>query len=306
MTPSNCHSTQRVSTRLVALVLVAVLAAGTMSAAAAASRSRVLIFASTYEQFTDKNLRLYNTLVDAQSISDLFKHRIGGTEVTLVENPTPSVWQHEITAFVGRLRPADTAILYYAGHAVQKDGANYFLSAEGASLALIAGDEVLSLVMAAHPRGTIFFIDACRDNPFHGEGASGSSGQVLEVHNLSRGWKPADGAPTQETKISTAALSISTGGLSQMSNVRGRNAIVFFSTDPGNVALDGAPGRGSPFANALASELTRRVSLDDALRSVTQHVASATQGRQSPWRQGDLGFPLFLAGEARIEVSPAL
>jgi uncharacterized caspase-like protein len=243
-------------------------------------------------------MRLYNTLVDAQSIDELFRHKITATEVKLVKNPTPEAWQQEIAAFTSRLRATDTAVLYYAGHAVQKDGLNYFLSVGGNTLSLVAADEVLSLVMAAHPRGTIFFIDACRDNPFHTE-ASSDAAQVrnLEVRNLSRGWKRTDATPFQETKISTAALGTSTGGLSQMSNVHGRNAIVFFSTDPGNVAIDGAPGYGSPFANAVERELTNQVSLDDALRRVTQDVSSLTQGRQSPWRQGDLGFSLYLAGQ---------
>jgi hypothetical protein len=68
------------------------------------------------------------------------------------------------------------------------------------------------------------------------------------------------------------------------------------------VALDGDPGRGSPFANALVRELARRQTLDAAIRRITQEVSDRTDGRQSPWRQGDLGFPLFLAGQPRFPV----
>jgi uncharacterized caspase-like protein len=92
------------------------------------------------------------------------------------------------------------------------------------------------------------------------------------------------------------------GGLSQMSNLRGKNTIVVFSTDPGNVALDGAPGKGSPFANAVVRELGRRQSLDAAIRRITEDVARQTTGKQSPWRQGDLTFPLFLGGQPRFPV----
>jgi len=53
-----------------------------------------------------------------------------------------------------------------------------------------------------------------------------------------------------------------------MGNLRGKNIIVLFSTDPGNVALDGEPGLGSPFANAVVSEFGKRQSLDAAVRQI--------------------------------------
>lgn len=87
-----------------------------------------------------------------------------------------------------------------------------------------------------------------------------------------------------------------------MSNLRGKNTIVVFSTDPGNVALDGPPGRGSPFANAVVRELGKRQSLDNAIRRITEDVDKASSGKQAPWRQGDLSFPLFLGGQPRFPV----
>jgi hypothetical protein len=87
-----------------------------------------------------------------------------------------------------------------------------------------------------------------------------------------------------------------------MSNLRGKNTIVVFSTDPGNVAVDGSPGKGSPFANAVVRELGRRQSLDAAIRRITAEVDRETDRRQSPWRQGDLSFPLFLGGQPRFPV----
>jgi uncharacterized caspase-like protein len=274
---------------------------------AARAEVRVVIFASDYQQAADTRLRLPNTLVDAQAVAKLF-HRLAVADVRLVPNPTASIWQQQISDLIARLHPDDIAVLYYAGHAVQADGQNYFLSADGTSL--VAAEQVLSGVMA-HARGALFFIDACRDNPFRANAARAL--QELEVRDLpqgdNRGWSRSGTGKTPVPELGrtlpVTALSAGNDGLSQMGNVRGANAIVVFSTEPGNVAVDGVAGRGSPFANAVVSQLQMRQSLDTALRNITVDVNRATHGKQSPWRQGDLGFPLFLAGEARYDVPPA-
>jgi uncharacterized caspase-like protein len=226
--------------------------------------------------------------------------------VRLVPNPTASIWQQEINDLIARLHPDDVAVLYYAGHAVQTDGQNYFLTADGTSL--VAAQQVLSGVMA-RARATVFFIDACRDNPFRTGPLQVP--QDLEVHDLSkgneRGWTRSESNKTfvpEINSVSVSSLGKASSGLSQMGELRGTNAIVFFSTEPGNVALDGAAGRGSPFANAVAAEMQKRQSLDIALRRITAEVRDKTGRKQSPWRQGDLGFQLFLAGEERYEVAP--
>jgi uncharacterized caspase-like protein len=90
--------------------------------------------------------------------------------------------------------------------------------------------------------------------------------------------------------------------MAQLGDLRGLSAIVLFSTEPGNVALDGDAGAGSPFAKYAAKELARRQSLDSAFRRIAVAVNKATGGQQSPWRQGDLPFDVFLAGMADFPV----
>jgi uncharacterized caspase-like protein len=250
----------------------------------------VLILASDYREAKDTGLRLDNTLVDAHAVNELFG-TLGLPDVRLVENPNAESWQREIDALAGRLTSDDVAILYYAGHAVQVGGSNYFLAADGSTL--ILSEQVLSTVMLK-ARGTVFLIDACRDNPF--KDPSAQSSRNVRIGAVA----PAKGRnmPT----VSLAELARASTGLSQMSNLRGKNIIVLFSTDPGNVALDGEPGRGSPFANAVVRELGKRQSLDAAIRRITADVDVATSSKQAPWRQGDLSFPLFLAGQPRFPV----
>ena len=77
---------------------------------------------------------------------------------------------------------------------------------------------------------------------------------------------------------------------------------MLFSTEPGNVALDGDAGVGSPFAKFAAKEISRRQSLDSAFRRIAVAVNKATGGQQSPWRQGDLPFDVYIAGMADFPV----
>ena len=250
------------------------------------AETRVLVWASDYKAAGNPDLELPNTLVDAQAVTAMFRS-LRVQDVKLVENPTAEAWNSELDALVNRLGTDDVAVLYYAGHAVQVNGQNFFLAGDGVTL--ISSEQVLAPIMTK-ARGTVFLIDACRDNPFRNQAAQNRQMKVSTARSRA-----------VET-LSLNQLAQSSGGLSQMSNLRGKNTIVVFSTDPGNVALDGAPGKGSPFANAVVRELGRRQSLDSAIRRISADVDKSTASKQSPWRQGDLSFPLFLGGQPRFPV----
>lgn len=279
------------------------LAAGALTmllwSGAASAEVRALVWASDYSQAHNKDLELGNTLVDARAVVAMF-HKVGLQDVRLVENPTADVWNREIENLAGRLRSEDVALLYYAGHAVQVSGRNFFLAADGTTL--ISTEEILSSIMGKG-RGTVFLIDACRDNPFRNQADESTALKIGAVGagNPAGGVVVRDKSRAMET-LSLAELAKAADGLSQMGNLRGKNTIVLFSTDPGNVALDGKPGAGSPFANAVVRELAKRQSLDAAIRQISADVDKRTGSRQSPWRQGDLSFPLFLAGQPRFPV----
>ncbi len=78
--------------------------------------------------------------------------------------------------------------------------------------------------METEERSNILFIDACRNNPL--------------ARNLARAMG------TRSTQIGR--------GLAQVQ--AGAGTLVSFSTQPGNVALDGT-GRNSPFAGALVRQV---------------------------------------------------
>jgi uncharacterized caspase-like protein len=262
---------------------------------------RALVWASDYSTAHNHDLELGNTLVDARAVSDMLR-KLGVKDVRVIENASAETWDSEIQGLADRLAPDDVALLYYAGHAVQVAGRNYFLAADGSTL--ISSEDVLSTIMGKG-RGAVFLIDACRDNPFRNQAASEK--KQLKIGGVGTNGGVTKGA-VDKTKsrsmgtMSVAELAKSSAGLSQMGNLRGKNTIVLFSTDPGNVALDGEPGGGSPFANAVVNELSKRQSLDSAIRKITAAVDKQTNSKQSPWRQGDLSFPLFLAGQPRFPV----
>ncbi|MEM7700460.1 MAG: caspase family protein [Pseudomonadota bacterium] len=98
-------------------------------------------------------------------------------------------------------------------------------------------------------------------------------------------------------------LSNSKGGLEQLANLRGLSAVAFFSTEPGNVAEEGdTPGKGSPFAIEFAKQIERRQSLDEVYRKTAIAVSNRTDQRQSPWRQGDLAFNVFVSGMRALPI----
>jgi uncharacterized caspase-like protein len=248
---------------------------------------RALVVGADY-QGAEESLALANTLVDARAVVELLT-TLRVDDVRLLQNPDSDGWRSAISDFAESLAPDDVAFLYYAGHAVQVHGENYFVAGNGD--VLISAEEILGAV-TQRARGTVFAIDACRNNPFR---RPGDTAAIVPVRGLAE-------VDLRAFSSFTWADVSSASGLSQMNNVRGRNTVVFFSTEPGNVAVDGESGRGSPFANAVVRELARRQSLDAAIRRITEQVSDATRGQQAPWRQGDLGFPLFLAGQPRFPV----
>jgi uncharacterized caspase-like protein len=267
-----------------AMAAVAVLALCSLRPASARAEIRSLILAASYERASGDVPTLANTIRDGRAIASALR-QAGLADVQLIEEPTAARWEEALARFEAGLSPDDIALVYYAGHALQVSGRNYFLAADGTTLIDI--EQMLPRLQRA--RGTILIVDACRNNPFQ-------HGTASETVAIARG----DSRALQT--VSIGELAASHRGLSQLGNLRGMSAIVLFSTEPGNVALDGAPGEGSPFALAVAAELRRRQSLNSAFRRISVAVNRTTEGAQSPWRQGDLPFDVYIAGMQNFPV----
>jgi uncharacterized caspase-like protein len=270
------------------LSIYLVLGIGLTIAHPAWAGTKALLIGSNYTEAPNEALRLANPITDIRMVGEAMK-RTAIDEVTLLEEPNADDWQAAMDSFVNSMSGDDIAVLYVAAHGFQVDGINYFLSSD--STALIALDPLLER-LTARAKGVVVIVDACRNNPIStlddGEDIS-----VVEITDGSRGLQP----------ITLLDLAQARDGLAQLGNLRGLSAVVFFSTEPGNVAEDGdTPGKGSPFAKVFAREITRRQSLDETFRRTAVKVNDATQGRQSPWRQGDLPFNVFIAGMRALPI----
>ena len=243
----------------------------------ASAEVRALVLSADYVNALDPGMRLSNPVTDGRAISRALR-TAGVKDLQLAEEAPAERWQSEVQAFTSRLRPDDIALVYYAGHGFQIGGQNYLVTADGDTL--IALDEVMKQ-LTAKAKGTILIVDACRENPL-------AASEQLQVRSI--------GAARAVQTVRMTEIEARSKGLAQLGDLRGLSAIVLFSTEPGNVALDGDPGAGSPFAKLAAKELARRQSLDSAFRRIAVAVNKATGGQQSPWRQGDLPFDVYIAG----------
>jgi uncharacterized caspase-like protein len=187
-----------------------------------------------------------------------------------------------VRAFATALRDADVGVFFYAGHALQVQGQNYLVPVDAELTAAAALDfemvrlDLIQRAMESHARTNILFLDACRDNPL--------------ARNLARSMG------TRSTSIGKGLASVEAGV----------GTLISFSTQPGNVALDGG-GRNSPFAGALVRNM--RASRDDLgslLIAVRNDVMQATGNKQVPWEHSSLtGRFYFDTAPQRANAAPS-
>lgn len=176
------------------------------------------------------------------------------------------------------LKPGDVALFYYAGHAIQLGSENFLIpvDAYGSDQETLRQRSVkLQTVLAemeSKADRNIVILDACRNNPFDIP-ASGRS-----IGGASRGLAKVDA---------------------------GVGSFIAFSTQPGNVALDGR-GRNSPFTAALLRHLpSRDDDLHEIMRKVRRDVVEQTNGAQVPWENSSLIERVYLASRDTAPAQPA-
>jgi uncharacterized caspase-like protein len=249
----------------------ALLLFGALGPAAAEKRVALVIGNSAYQH----TAALKNPSNDATDMAATLRQL--GFDVIDGNDLTKEEMEQRIRAFAAKLAGADVGLFFYAGHGLQVDGKN-FLAPVDAKLQSDTDLDFeaveLNLVLKQLERNSrisVVFLDACRDNPL-------------------------------ASTLAATSRSVEIGrGLARIDKAIGM--MIAFSTQPGNVALDGE-GRNSPFTGALLHHIgTEGLSINDVMIDVRNDVLKATNGNQVPWENSSLTGQFFFKPAARPTVA---
>lgn len=254
------------------LMLATLLSALSLAATPAAAQKR---FAFVIGNGGYANVvKLPNALNDATATQAMLQE--AGFDVTPAMDLSLAGLRSALDVFIDKVRkggPDTTALVYYAGHAIQLDGTNYILPTDvrpqgssaipGQALSL---SEVLRRLDGAGAKSKIAILDACRDNPFAAQDLSrGLAMQIVDGAN--------DGLRSE-------------AGLARVDS--GSGTFVAFSTSPGSAAADGT-GPNSPFTTAFLREARQPgLPVEQIFRRIRLAVYDSTSGVQIPWDTSSL------------------
>ena len=251
---------------LAVLVALCALVCG-ITFAAAETRVALVVGNSAYRSTTP----LANPLNDARDMAAALKSV--GFDVVEALDADRRKLDGAMRAFTDKLASADVALFFYAGHGLQLGLQNYLVPIDAKlererdlEFETVKLEFVLrQMEIEREGKTTIVILDACRDNPL--------------ARNLARSMG------TRSTAIGRGLAAASTG----------LGTFIAYSTQPGNVALDGQ-GRNSPFTAALVKHMaTKGRNLPATMIEVRKEVVAATDGKQVPWDHSALTGDFFFA-----------
>ena len=239
------------------LRVLCILAVAVFGALPASAEKRValIIGNSAYQQAGT----LANPVNDAKEMAAALQDL--GFVVLLGLDLDKRAFDIKVRDFSRALADADTGVFFYAGHGLQIAGRNYLIPIDAqlqrerdVDFEAVGLEFILKqMELEREGKTNIVFLDACRDNPL--------------ARNLAR-------------SMGTRSASVGQG-LAQVQT--GVGTFIAYSTQPGNVALDG-DGRNSPFTAALAKGVREPGrNLTAIMIDVRKDVLLATNGRQVPW-----------------------
>ncbi|MCA1433667.1 caspase family protein [Bradyrhizobium sp. BRP20] len=207
--------------------------------------------------------KLNNPANDATLVGGMFK-KAGFDSVDVRLDLSASDMRRTLREFAGRVRDADMAVIYYAGHGIELDGNNYLIPTD-ATLETDGDvlDETIPVeraLFAVEPAKQLrlIILDACRDNPF---------------------------AKTMKRTLASRAIG---RGLAKVEPTS-PNTMIAFAAKAGSTASDG-DSRNSPFAAALVEHLPKPgLDLRKAFGFVRDDVLKTTGYKQEPYVYGSLG-----------------
>jgi uncharacterized caspase-like protein len=259
----------------------------TSSVAAWANKRVALIVGNSAYQSVSK---LPNPSKDANAVAKMFKE--AGFEVIVQHDVGNLDFKRAIRRFGDASLDAEIAVVYYAGHGIEVNGASYLIPVD-AKLASDrdAADEAVPLdrllqevedVGGKNMRLRLIILDACRDNPF------------AKTMRVAR-----QGSRSRSTGV---------GGIGAVQPTAGSDMLVAYAAKAGQTADDG-DGDHSPFTQALLRSLTiPGLDIRLAFGRVRDDVLKTTNSKQEPFVYGSLGggvVSLVAAAPQVATVDPA-
>jgi hypothetical protein len=181
-----------------------------------------------------------------------------------------------IEQFGDRIRGADVALFYYAGHGLRVRGSNYLVPIDAnptreseVDLQMVDSESILGQMEDAKTHLNIIILDACRNNPFAGRGLRAIGGGLAQMH-----------AP--------------------------EGTLISYATQPGSVASDGDKG-DSPFTLALVHSIQQPgFDLFHTFNQVGLEVERETDGEQQPWvSSSPITVDFYFAGAPEVASTAA-
>jgi uncharacterized caspase-like protein len=141
-----------------------------------------------------------------------------------------TAFDRKIRDFAVALAGTEVGLFFYAGHGLQVAGYNYLVPVDAELTTASAVEfemvrlDLVHRIMEREAQTNVLFLDACRNNPL--------------ARNLARA------LGTRSAEIGRGLAAVESGS----------GTLISFSTQPGNIALDGT-GRNSPFAGSLVKQM---------------------------------------------------
>jgi len=229
------------------------------SSGLAAGRVALVIGNGAYAQVG----KLPNPASDAKAIEAMLK-AAGFDNVLVKQDLGVAAMRRALRDFSDQVRDADIAVVFYAGHGIEVNGANYLIPVDAVlERDVDVEDEAVPLdrvtqILEQAKRLRLVILDACRDNPF-----VRSMRRTMSSRSIGRG---------------LAKVEVLTS-----------DTLIAFAAKAGSTAEDGQ-GSNSPYTTALIKHLTTPgLDLRLALGRVRDDVLKSTANRQEPFLYGSLG-----------------
>lgn len=227
---------------------------------------------------------LRNAVNDAKAVTKTLRGL--GFSVTEKHNVSRDDLMEAVAGFRAKIKGAEVALFYYAGHGVSVGGSNYLIpiksgyqpeGADDTTLRMLAetklfnAEQAVAEMSAAGGRCNLVILDACRSTP------------------IARNPRSRDAA--------------NPGGLSEMKPPAG--SLIAFATDAGRTAQDGDGTNGLYTSELLKHLQSPGLTIEQVFKRTRAGVMERSDGAQIPAEYSRLvGDDIFLAGPFAPEPAP--